>query len=190
MIRFMTFVKDTVLDFLTVIPALFVAGALYVPDGTFGSLIALIITAFIFTLALQSILMLIFRTHRHWVNSLMAMVILLVMGLFMLDLLQDPSVTGDYTEVESSVLLNIATEFLGASVIVILLQLKRIGVAGAMVVGVIFFTMIDRSSGFDVEVYINLSSEVFGALLTGWVIHRVIEARDQSRKSKSKNDEE
>lgn len=172
------------INFLTILPAFIVGMLLITEDSQFGIAIGLIIFVFLTAMVIQSVLLLIFRTHRHWVNSLIAMVVMLLTGLLFIDALVAEETSDLYSPTEFALLLNISTEFLGAAVIVVLLQLKRIGVAGAMVVGVVLLHLVDTETGFDLDLYINLASEIFGALLTGWVIHRVIELRDEINEKK------
>ena len=180
------FVRNIGINLLTITPALVVGAILLTEDSMFVVAIGLIVFVFLTALFIQSVLLIFFRSHRHWVNSLIAMAVMLLTGLLFIDTLiaDDSQMQQIYSPSEFALLLNISTEFLGAAVIVVLLQFKRIGVAGAMVLGVVLLHFVDIETGFNLDLMINLASEIFGALLTGWVIHRVIELRDQVNQMK------
>lgn len=178
------FFRNIGINLLTILPAFVVGLVLINEESMFGVAVGLIIVVFLTALCIQTVLLLIFRSHRHWVNSLIAMTVMLLTGLLFLDILFLEDTRDTYSLSEFALLLNISTEFLGAAVIVILLQFKRVGVAGAMVLGVVFLHLVDTETGLNLDLYINLASEIFGALLTGWVIHRVIELRDQINEMK------
>lgn len=173
------FSKNLALNIATVIPAIVVGLLLIREESRFGFSLGWVIFAFLTVFVIQMVLMLFVRSQRHWVNSLLAMLILFIAGWFTIAGFEDPEFRSTFPESEVALLLNISTEFWGAAIIVILLQLKRLGVASAMVVGVYILHLADTRTGFALDVHINLASEVFGALLTGWVIYSVINRRDR-----------
>lgn len=186
------FAKDTVLNFLTVLPAFAVAVMFGMNGGDNDNtayMLGLVLGIFMIVLFIQVIFMAIFRTHRHWVNSVVAMIVMLLTGALLVGMVFDTDSSVDFSSVELSFMLNIGTEFLGAAVIVILFQLKRIGVVGLLMVGTVFLGLLSRETGQNLELYLNLSAEIFGTLLTGWVIYRLIDFRDNSKqKQKPKNE--
>jgi hypothetical protein len=187
------FAKYSVLNVLTVIPAFVVAVMFEMQNGDNDNtayLLGLILGIFFIVLIIQSVFIVIFRTHRHWVNSVVAMIVMLLTGALLASMVFDPDVNSDYSSVELSLMLNIATEFLGAAVIVVLFQMKRVGVVAILMVGTFFLGLLSTETGQNLDLYTNLSAEIFGTLLTGWVIYRVIDVRDNHKlKQKPKSDE-
>lgn len=186
------FAKDAVLNVLTVLPAFAVAVMFEMQNGdsdNTGYMLGLVLGIFFIVLIIQVVFMAIFRTHHHWVNSVVAMIVMLLTGALLVAMVFDPDANSDYSSVELSFMLNISTEFLGAAVIVVLFQLKRVGVVAILMVGTFFLGLLSTETGQNLELYTNLSAEIFGTLLTGWVIYRVIDFRDHPKsKQKPKNE--
>lgn len=190
---FSRFAKDAVLNVLTVVPAFMVAVMFGMRNGDNDNtayMLGLVLGIFIIVLMIQAIALLVFRIRRYWVNSAIAMLVMILTGALLANMVTTPSVSEDFSRVELSFMLNISIEFLGAAVIVLLFHLKRIGVVAILMLGTFFLGLLSAESGQNLDVYTNLSAEVFGTLLTGWVIYRVIDLRDNQKfQRKSKHDD-
>jgi|GEM_PF-1807304 len=190
------FSKDAVLNVLTVIPAFFVAVMFEMRNGDNDNtayMLGLVLGIFVVVLCIQAVCIMIFRTRRQWVNAVVAIVVMLLTGALLATMVTDPEISADYSSVELSFLLDLGTQFLGAAAIVVLFQLRRIGVVVILMLGTFslgLLSSIGAETSQNLSIYTNLSAEIFGALLTGWVIYRVIDLRDNPKlKQKPKNEE-
>lgn len=190
------FAKDAVLNVLTVIPAFAVAVMFEMRNGDNDNtayMLGLVLGIFVVVLCIQAICIVVFRTNRHWVNSVVAIIVMILTGALLANMVSDPEISADYSSIELSFLFNLSTEFLGAAVIVVLFQLRRIGVVIMLAVGTLslgLLSSLGTETSQNLDVYSNLSAEIFGALLTGWVIYRVLDLRNHDKlKQKPKNEE-
>ena len=187
------FAKDAVLNVLTVIPAFAVAVAFEMQYGekdTTAYMLGWVLGIFFVVLVIQAIFMVVLRNRRQWVNSLATILGMLLMGALVLTIAFDQEINSEYSNNQLSFILNLGTEFLGAAVIVFLFQLRRVGVVITLAAGTYVLGLITTASGQHLDLYTNLSAEIFGSLITAWVIYRLIDLRDSSKlKQKPKYEE-